>query len=163
MEILLTTFFLVHYLSSPAQSCPLNPPQFNPYNQKQPNKVAVICSSQSQWGHTETHRCTSAARLLPPYGMTPARGGITASLLPADLLGSLTQGCERLPIVGGSWGHFQPEVLPWLQARASAVDQAGEVGKPASHPLQCRLHAPHSLVPALAVTPPGRLRGRGQS
>lgn len=99
-------FFLVHYLSSPAQSCPLNPPQFNPYNQKQPNKVAVICSSQSQWGHTETHRCTSAARLLPPYGMTPARGGITASLLPADLLGSLTQGCERLPIVGGSRGAF---------------------------------------------------------
>lgn len=27
--------------------------------------------------------------------------------------------------MGGSQGHIQSEVLPWLQAGASAVDQAG--------------------------------------
>lgn len=46
--------------------------------------------------------------------------------------------------MGGSQGHFQSEVLPWLQAGASAVDQAGGSWQAASHPPQCRLHAPTS-------------------
>ena len=68
---------------------------------------------------------------------------------------------RRLPIVVGSWGCSRPEALPWLQAEASVVGRLGEQASWASHPPQCRLHAPRS-VRALAVTPPGCLRGRGQ-
>lgn len=64
--------------------------------------------------------------------------------------------------MGGSQGYLQPEALPWLPAGASVVGRPGGDGQPASHPPQCRLCALHSEARALAVTPPGRLRGRGQ-
>lgn len=64
-------------------------------------------------------------------------------------------------MVVGSQECSRPEALPWLQAEASEAAWPSELASWASHPPQCRLHAPHS-VRALAVTPPGCLRGRGQ-